>query len=70
MQVNKGREPHAASIARAPLICTLASALRLFAAMIAETHEALLSRKYLDMDEFYEWLETRRHSRAGVVAMK
>jgi len=29
------------------------SAMRLFAAMLAETHDTWLGRKYLDMDEFY-----------------
>lgn len=46
------------------------SALRLFAAMLAETHEAWLTRKYLDMEEFYEWLDERRQRQGEVVAMK
>jgi len=46
------------------------SALRLFAAMLAETHEAWLTRKYLDMDEFYEWLDEKRNRQGGVIAMK
>jgi len=47
------------------------SALRLFASMLAETHETWLGRKYLDMDEFHEWLEARQQrSQAEVVAMK
>ncbi|RME57146.1 hypothetical protein D6779_09315 [Candidatus Parcubacteria bacterium] len=47
-----------------------ASALRLFAAMLAETHESWLGRKYLDMDEFYEWLEAKRQRQGVVIAMK
>lgn len=47
-----------------------ASALRLFAAMLAETHETWLTRKYLDMEEFHEWNKARQQTRAGVIAMK
>ncbi|HEX7382259.1 MAG TPA: transposase, partial [Nevskiaceae bacterium] len=36
------------------------SAERLIGAMLAEQNEAWLSRRYLDMDEFHEWTETRR----------
>lgn len=46
------------------------AALRLFAAMLAETHEEWLSRKYLDMDEFYEWRTTKRQTKGEVVPMK
>ena len=46
------------------------SALRLFASMLAETHETWLGRKYLDMDEFHEWLEARQQRQGEVVAMK
>ena len=45
------------------------SALRRFAAMLAETHETWLPRKYRDMDEFYEWLDGRRQRQGEVVAM-
>ena len=46
------------------------SALRLFASILAETHDTWLGRKYLDMDEFHEWLEARQARKGEVVAMK
>ncbi len=47
-----------------------ASALRPFAAMLAETHETWLGRKYLDVDKFYEWLEEKQQRQDGGVAVK
>ena len=47
-----------------------AAALRLFASMLAETHEAWIGRKYLDMGEFYEWLQARQTRKGEVLAMK
>lgn len=47
-----------------------AAALRLFAALLAESHESWISRKYLDMDEFHEWLEARQARKGEVVTMK
>ena len=47
------------------------SALRMFGALLAEQNEVWQSRRYLDMDEFNEWLmETSETGRPNVVAMK
>lgn len=47
------------------------SALRMFGALLAEQNEVWQSRRYLDMDEFNEWLMERGEtSGPNVVAMK
>ena len=47
------------------------SALRMFAALLAEQNEVWQSRRYLDMDEFNEWLMERSETGGpNVVAMK
>ena len=47
-----------------------ASALRLFAAMLAEAYEEWIGRKYFDMDEFYDWLDEKQQRQGCVIAMK
>ncbi len=44
------------------------SARRLIGALLAEQNESWQERKYLDMDEFHEWLAARRED-AQVVAL-
>lgn len=47
------------------------SALRMFGALLAEQNEVWQSRRYLDMDEFNEWLTVKdENSGPNVVAMK
>ncbi|RME56864.1 hypothetical protein D6779_09850 [Candidatus Parcubacteria bacterium] len=47
-----------------------AAALRLFSVLLAESHETWISRKYLEMDESHECLETRQQRQGEVVTMK
>jgi len=46
------------------------SALRMFGALLAEQNEVWLSRRYLDMDEFHDWISEREASQSNVIAMK
>jgi len=48
-----------------------ASALRLMGALLAETNERWQERRYLNMDEFYEWAAERAVAAQGnnVVAL-
>jgi putative transposase len=43
------------------------SALRLIGALLAETNEQWQTRRYLDMDEFNEWLSEQEQAKANVV---
>ena len=47
------------------------SALRLIGALLAEQNEAWQERRYLDMDEFNEWIVDRKAAKEGskVVAL-
>lgn len=47
------------------------SALRLIGALLAEQNEAWMERRYLDMDEFNEWLKARKAAKpdGNVVAL-
>ena len=47
------------------------SALRMFGALLAEQNEAWQTRRYLDMDEFNEWLMGREETNdPNIVAIK
>lgn len=45
------------------------SAFRLIGALLAEQNENWQSRRYLDMDEFHDWLAERNSAQSNVVAM-
>ena len=47
------------------------SALRLIGALLAEQNEVWQERKYLDMDEFNEWVAAQKETKRGnnIVAM-
>ena len=43
------------------------SALRLIGALLAETNEQWVTRRYLDMDEFNEWLAEQELTKKNVI---
>ncbi|HEO1456241.1 TPA: transposase, partial [Legionella pneumophila] len=43
------------------------AALRLIGALLAETNEQWVTRRYLDMDEFNEWLAEQELAKTNVV---
>ena len=43
------------------------SALRLIGALLAETNEQWVTRRYLDMDEFNEWLIENEQAKTNVI---
>ena len=43
------------------------SALRLIGALLAETNEQWVTRRYLDMDEFNEWLAEKELTKTNVI---
>jgi len=46
------------------------SALRLIGALLAEQNEQWQERRYLDMDEFHEWLAEQEEKKSNVLALK
>ena len=45
------------------------SALRLIGALLAETNEQWVTRRYLDMDEFNEWLAEQELNKTNVIEL-
>lgn len=45
------------------------SAWRLIGALLAETNEQWQARRYLDMDEFHEWLADRETAKSNVLEL-
>jgi len=45
------------------------SALRLIGALLAEFNEQWVSRRYLDMDEFNDWLDEKETDKSNVLEL-